>query len=158
MARQAIPGGQHGGNQRSNPSDRTRRACRWRVAVTFSVTSGGGEIVNADSQTNAEGWRGRGDAGPEPGNPAFLVEVGPLGHYYFDITARPQPTIAAITNAASQAPGPISAGSYITLWGSGLSDFTQGTNTAALPLAIDMASVSFDVPGAGISLPGGYCT
>jgi len=35
-----------------------------------------------------------------------------------------------------------------------LSDFTQGTNTAALPLAIDMASVSFDVPGAGISLPG----
>ena len=123
--------------------------------VTFSVTSGGGEIVNADSQTNAEGVaRAGATLGPSLGTQLFSVEVGPLGHYYFDITARSQPTIAAITNAASQAPGPISAGSYITLWGSGLSDFTQGTNTAALPLAIDMASVSFDVPGAGISLPG----
>jgi uncharacterized protein (TIGR03437 family) len=58
-------------------------------------------------------------------------------------------------NAASFQIGPgVAPGSYITLFGSGLSDIEQAAKTAILPLSIGSASVSFDVPSAGLSLPG----
>ena len=58
-------------------------------------------------------------------------------------------------NAASAAAGtPVAPGSYISIFGSNLSDFTDSTGSANLPLAIDLVNVSFDVPSAGISVPG----
>ena len=45
-------------------------------------------------------------------------------------------------------------GSYISLFGTGLSDFTDGAASLPLTLSIDSASVSFDVPSANLSLPG----
>jgi uncharacterized protein (TIGR03437 family) len=134
--------------------------------VSFTVASGGGTIFDADTQTNAEGVAGAGVIlGSYQGNQAFNVSLGARGvdgALPFTVWARPQPTIAAVTNAASYAQGPISPGSYITLWGSGLSDYTGQTTTAALPLAIlfpqsavnSNVDVSFDVPSAGISVPG----
>jgi uncharacterized protein (TIGR03437 family) len=49
---------------------------------------------------------------------------------------------------------PVAPGSYITIFGSGLSDTTDSATTPFLPLAIDFALVSFDVPAANISVPG----
>jgi uncharacterized protein (TIGR03437 family) len=50
--------------------------------------------------------------------------------------------------------GPFSPGSYITIFGSALSDFTDYAESATLPVQIDQAHVTFDVPSAGISVPG----
>jgi len=51
----------------------------------------------------------------------------------------------------------VAAGSYIALFGTGLSDpgnIDVPNDTTRLPLAIDYVNVSFDVPSAGISVPG----
>jgi len=134
--------------------------------VSFRVVSGGGSVFSADSRTNTEGVAGA-DAtlGPTVGTQVFSVRISGFGSFSFYGTARILPTIAAVTNSASLFSGPISPGSYITLWGSGLSDYTGSTTTAALPLAImfpdqtgnyvdSNVSVSFDVPSANLSLPG----
>lgn len=77
----------------------------------------------------------------------------------------PQPTISAagVINAASNT-APISAGSYVEIFGTNLIDTNFLTNSAgdsaalnadgSLPLVIDGTTVSFDVPSAGISVPG----
>jgi uncharacterized protein (TIGR03437 family) len=134
--------------------------------VSFRAVSGGGVVFNADSRTNAEGVA-MADAtlGPSVGTQVFSVRISGLGSFFLYGTARLLPTIAAVTNSASLVSGPISPGSYITLWGSGLSDYTGSTTVAALPLAIifpdqtgnyvdSNVSVSFDVPSANLSLPG----
>ncbi|MES1260917.1 MAG: S8 family serine peptidase [Acidobacteriota bacterium] len=60
-----------------------------------------------------------------------------------------------VINAASaNANTPIAPGSYFSIYGTGLSDQTDVTTTARLPTAIDYVNVSFDVPSAGISVPG----
>jgi uncharacterized protein (TIGR03437 family) len=142
--------------------------------ISFTVVSGGGSVFHADTRTNAEGVAGAGlILGPYLGIQVFDVNIGTGAGMVVDapIWVRPLPVIAAATNAASFAQGSISPGSYIALFGSGLSDYPKGqTTTAALPLAIlfpDPAdpsspgdgivfgvSVSFDVPSAGISVPG----
>ena len=48
----------------------------------------------------------------------------------------------------------VAPGSYISLFGTGLSDDTNGATTGFLPLGIDNVAVSFDVPSAGLSFPG----
>ena len=73
----------------------------------------------------------------------------------------PQITAAGVVDAATFRQ-PIAPGSYIAIFGSNLSDNTitpdttgvdQNTNER-LPLNIDLTQVSFDVPTAGISVPG----
>ena len=75
--------------------------------------------------------------------------------YAFKVLSRQIPTIApnGIVNGASF-DSPIAPGSYITIGGSNLTDLTARATGAILPLALDLASVSFDVPSAGISVPG----
>jgi len=77
----------------------------------------------------------------------------------------PQPTITAagVVNDANFK-APIAAGSYVAIFGTNLLDTNflsnsvgdTGVSTAdgTLPLVIDGTTVSFDVPSAGISLPG----
>jgi minor extracellular serine protease Vpr len=75
-----------------------------------------------------------------------------------------QPTIpsSGVLNAASLNPAqPIAPGSYIAIGdgsnpGAGLSDpgYTDASTSGRLPLGIDEVFVSFDVPSAGISVPG----
>jgi uncharacterized protein (TIGR03437 family) len=79
------------------------------------------------------------------------------------IVAPPAITTAGVVNAASST-SPIAAGSYISIYGSNLvdTDYLANPNgdgptlTTAndLPLVIDGTTVSFDVPSAGISVPG----
>ncbi len=79
------------------------------------------------------------------------------------IVAPPAITAAGVVNAASSK-GPIAPGSYISIYGTNLvdtdylinpsGDGPTLTTTNALPLVIDGTTVSFDVPSAGISVPG----
>jgi uncharacterized protein (TIGR03437 family) len=70
---------------------------------------------------------------------------------------RPQPDIAAngVRDAASAlAPEAFAPGSYISLFGSGLSEGLGGFQTAYLPPSLAGVSVSFDSPSTGVQAPG----
>jgi minor extracellular serine protease Vpr len=135
--------------------------------ITWTVNQGGGSISSdpnlTDSTTEQPTGIGFATAtcGSAPGPQEFQALVGGI-QVLFDGVARVNPTISThgAVNAADfqVTPGAV-PGSYISLFGTGLSDpgFTDVANFAAapyLPLAIDNVSVSFDVPSAGISLPG----
>lgn len=70
---------------------------------------------------------------------------------------RLQPTISAggIVDAAA-GKSPIAPGSYVSIFGANLAEYTDSVQFApfALPLSIDGVTVSFDVPSAKISVPG----
>ena len=127
------------------------------LPVQFAVTSGGGSVSQADAKTDANGLAGAtATCGPNPGDVEFTGTAGGLTVTFSD-TARVSPLIApnGAVNAASFQVGPGAApGSYISLFGTGLSDFTDGAISLPLPLSIDSASVSFDVPSANLSIPG----
>ncbi len=124
--------------------------------VSFNA-SGGGTIQKADAQTNAYGIAtAHPILGSQPGNYRFGAVAGGLS-WTFVGSARAVPNISAggIVNGASfEAGKPVAPGSYISIFGNGLSDFKDFATTSILPLTIDLASVSFDVPSAKISVPG----
>jgi uncharacterized protein (TIGR03437 family) len=68
---------------------------------------------------------------------------------------RPVPTISTggVVDAA-QGKTPVAPGSYVTINGSGLSDASGLYTTASLPMGLQNVTVSFDVPSAGLSVPG----
>lgn len=124
--------------------------------ITFTA-AGGVRILAADSITDSYGI---GEAevllGSSPGAYAFEASAGD-SNYTFTGSARLVPNISlnGIINAGSANVGTaVAPGSYISIFGSGLSDDTGSSTTARLPLAIDYVIVSFDVPSAGISVPG----
>jgi len=134
------------------------------VPVTWSADSGG-SFNYEDSKTNAYGIAiAEPVLGSQPGNYSFTANVPSLNlSYSFTGIARPAPTIRAqlpVENAASFGGGGIAPGSYIAIYGSGLADVTDLSFTPRLPLGLGMAQegfgtfVSFDVPSAGISVPG----
>jgi uncharacterized protein (TIGR03437 family) len=83
------------------------------------------------------------------------------------------PNVTGVSDAAAGATT-VAPGSYIAIYGTGLSNYTDANSTvynpnstptteatdpviangAVLPLQIDYVTVSFDVPSAGISVPG----
>ncbi len=125
-----------------------------RIGLTSSP---GASILGADTLTDNYGiGEAEVSLGFTPGTYAFTATAGGQ-RYTFTASARPVPTISlnGIFNAASLAAGvPVAPGSYISIFGSFLSDVTGSASTARLPLAIDYVIVSFDVPNAGISVPG----
>jgi len=127
------------------------------LPVRFSVTRGGGAISDADTTTNQFGIaQAVAKFGPSPGSNIFVGSAGGLTVQFQD-DARAQPTIApgGVLDAASSKLGNgIVPGSYISIYGTGLSDSNSVATTAALPLALAAVSVSFDVPSAGLSVPG----
>ena len=127
------------------------------LPAQFAVASGGGSISQPDAKTDANGIAGAtATCGPKPGDVKFTGSAGGLT-VTFSGFARLLPVIApnGAVNAASFQVGPgMAPGSYISLFGTGLSDFTDGAASLPLTLSIDSASVSFDVPSANLSLPG----
>ncbi|HEY6393059.1 MAG TPA: S8 family serine peptidase [Bryobacteraceae bacterium] len=125
--------------------------------VTFTSRVGGGTIRNADAKTDAYGVAAaEAILGSQPGNYSFRAVAAGLS-WTFAGSARAMPAISAggIVNGASfEAGKPVAPGSYVSIFGNGLSDFTDFATTSILPLTIDFASVSFDVPSAKISVPG----
>ncbi len=122
--------------------------------VTFTATDGG-KIQNAQATTDKYGIAvAQAVLGSQPGFYNYTVDAGGM-ELPFTGFARLAPAITKVENGASfDATVPIAPGSYVTIVGTALSDFTDRTVTARLPLSIDGASVSFDVPAAGISVPG----
>jgi uncharacterized protein (TIGR03437 family) len=134
---------------------------RYGVGVTgtpiqFSVTRGGGQLRNASTQTGAYGIAtAEAFLGPNPGSQQFLARGGGFS-ITFSGTARIPPAISpgGVVNAASfQAGQGIVPGSYISIFGTNLSDSLALEDTAVLPVSLADVSVSFDVPSAGLSLP-----
>ncbi len=125
--------------------------------VQFRVVRGGGVIQNPDSQTDANGIAAaQAILGSVPGVQQFQASAGGL-RVSFTGSARPQPVIASqgVVNGASFSVGNgVAPGSYISIFGTGLSDETAAETTTTLPLSLLNVSVSFDVPSAGISVPG----
>jgi minor extracellular serine protease Vpr len=134
--------------------------------VTFRA-SAGASLKNVMSKTDAYGVASAEQIlGPTPGNYTFTVTAAGTP-VRFSGAARAQPTISAggIVNAASFDTKPVAPGSYVTIFGSNLSDSTAPETTAILPLAIDPCSgiltgnscyvtVSFDTPSGAVSVPG----
>ena len=125
--------------------------------VRFSVTQGDGQLQNQSTATDSYGIAGA-DVflGSSVGTQSFRGSSGALSWDYVG-NARIQPLInnGGIVNAASFAAGEaVSPGSYISIFGAGLSDTTNFASYLPLPLNIDLVNVSFDVPSAGISVPG----
>ena len=127
------------------------------VPVTWSAGRNSGTITSADAATNNYGIAtAQVVLGATPGTYSFSATVEGYQRA-FTGTVRAVPTISAngVVNGASfSTTQPIAPGSYITIFGTGLSDIIDYATTSILPLAIDFANVSFDVPSAGISVPG----
>jgi uncharacterized protein (TIGR03437 family) len=123
------------------------------VPVTFTAT--GGTVRNADAKTNVYGIASaQAVLGNQPGKYDFNV-TGLGLDWDFLGTVLPRPRITQIVDAASfEAGKPVAPGSYISIFGSSLSNVTGSTRSATLPLALDSVLVSFDVPSANISVPG----
>ena len=124
--------------------------------VSFS-SRGGGRLAQADNVTDAYGIAAAQPVlGAQPGNYSFTAAAGGMS-LTFSGTARAQPNVPAngVADAASfDDTHPIAPGSYIAIFGSGLSDTTDAATTPVLPLAIDFVHVSFDARSAGLSVPG----
>jgi len=124
------------------------------VPVTFSALDGG-TVLNADPVTDSFGIAGaQAFLGSQARKYSFRATGGGQ-QFTFTGFARPQPVIfdGGVVNAASF-DSPVAPGSYISIFGSGLSDFTDyPIPSSSLPLAIDFAHVSFDVPSTGLSVP-----
>jgi uncharacterized protein (TIGR03437 family) len=110
----------------------------------------------ADSTTDRYGVAGAGATfGPFPGPQQFVGSAGSGLTVTFDAFARSKPTASSVVNAASfRAGSGVAPGSYISIFGTGLSDTTAVETTPYLPVDIADVSVSFDVPQANISVPG----
>ncbi len=136
-----------------------------QVPVLFYSTIGNGTITSGTGTQGTDNY-GVGYAtaqiGTQLGQNEFAADIGntgagPLFTIYFEGRAFAQPAIASggVVNGASFLAGQgLAPGSYISIFGSGLSETTQLFRTPYLPLSLGGMSVSFDVPSAGISVPG----
>jgi uncharacterized protein (TIGR03437 family) len=127
------------------------------AAVTWAAQVIGSSVTNADKATDAYGIAAAEPIlGPTARSYTFTGSAGGRS-ITFSGNARLVPTIAAngVVDSASFSSGrAVAPGSYISIFGSALSDYTDVETSARLPLAIDYVNVSFDVPSAGISVPG----
>ncbi len=124
--------------------------------ITF-IAPTGASLQNIQSVTDSNGMASaEAILGSTPGdNYTFTAQFGARAGFNFSATAlsQPQITAASVVNAASLTQ-PVAPGSYISIFGTNLSLATEGATTARLPLIINFVTVSFDVPSAGLSLPG----
>lgn len=137
-------------------------------AVTFSVAQGSGSQSTSSTcpagipsgpaaMTDQYGiaWTNM-DLGSSTGEQIFQGAAGGLTTtFYADV--RPVPSIGAggVVDAASYKAGNgLAAGSYISIFGTALSDATQFLSTDFLPFAMSGVSVSFSSPDGAKSWPG----
>ena len=142
------------------------------VPVEWGVTEGTGSLDanDSDSYTNSNGVAGAAFVlGSSPGPQEFAVLVDGTYELPFDGYARVAPAINAggIVDGASFKLTSVAPGSWISVFGTNMSDTTQGNSgvnvafdncslcnvvNQALPMGIDGASFSFDTSSQ--SLPG----
>lgn len=136
--------------------------------VTFGVQQGSGSQSTSSScpagispgpsgVTNSDGigWTNV-DLGDSPGDQTYSAAAGGLTTYFY-ATVRDLPLINAggVVDAASgQVDRGLAAGSYITIYGTALSDATQLLSTRFLPYSMSGVSVSFFAPDGSQDWPG----
>jgi len=95
--------------------------------------------------------------GSNAGLQTFSFTVGNLTQEYQGVV-KPRPALApnGVVDAATGQPraNGYAPGSYISLYGTGLSDVLKVVSTPYLPVSLAGVSVSFDNPGANVSVPG----
>lgn len=131
------------------------------LPVRWSVPSGGGVIAPsgqaAGERTDSYGVAFAGvQVGPELGDQSFRVEGGGLSYTLFGRTIlRPTIRSGGIVDAASgRTLQGLAPGSYMSIYGSGLSEVFRIFSTPYLPLSLNNVSVSFDAPERRLSAPG----
>jgi uncharacterized protein (TIGR03437 family) len=127
------------------------------VPARFRAIRGGGSITAADEKTDKYGIvAANARPGALLGEQEFSVEAGGMTlSIYGRARNRPATQTDGVVNAASGAVGQgLAPGSYISIYGSDLSDTTRVFNSPYLPLALAQVSVSFDAPSRSISVPG----
>jgi uncharacterized protein (TIGR03437 family) len=132
------------------------------TAVTFTVTPRtAATLQNVSARTDNYGIASAEVIfGSTPGDFVITSAVGRATlQNQFNATIRQLPVINAggVTGAGNIDSGtPVAAGSLIAINGSNLAGFEDQTSFARLPIALDLALVSFDVPSANppISVPG----
>jgi uncharacterized protein (TIGR03437 family) len=126
-------------------------AVTWVARPRNSVT-----FQNSSSTTNAFGIASTDLTVSQAGNVSVVATAGGQT-YTFSGYGWAQPTISAggVVNDANFT-APIAPGSYVAIFGSGLSYFTDSTVYSTLPLSLDGVTVSFDVPSAKVSFPGRF--
>jgi minor extracellular serine protease Vpr len=124
--------------------------------IRWSVVSGGGRIVAASARTDSYGVADAGvQMGPSLGEQVFRADVDGLSQLISGRTIL-LPTIRSngVVDAASgRTNNGLAPGSYISIYGSGLSEVTRGFGTTYLPVSLANVSVSFDAPPQ-LSAPG----
>ncbi|MBC8164533.1 MAG: S8 family serine peptidase [Bryobacteraceae bacterium] len=128
--------------------------------VAFQTTVGGGSI-RQEGKTTDELGIGFADviAGSNAGEQEYFAQIGPERSFgiFFGGRAlvRPDISLSGVVDAASQQGGRgFAPGSYITIYGTALTQPTRTFNTPYLPLSLSNVSVSFDVRSRNLSLPG----
>jgi uncharacterized protein (TIGR03437 family) len=123
--------------------------------ANFAVKQGKATIAGGDIQTFNYGIAGvQINLGSDTGDQVFTGTAGGLS-FEFDEFSRQLPTIPAngVVNAATFQVGQgMAAGSYISIFGTLLSDANAIVTTPSLPVSLALVSISFD--GGGLSLPG----
>jgi uncharacterized protein (TIGR03437 family) len=128
-----------------------------QTPVSFAIKQGGGKFnsLGGDTRTDNLGHAGVFvDLGPTQSDQVFTGTLGSLTQE-FDGFARRLPAIQSggVVNAATfQAGQGMQPGSYISIFGSDLSDASAAASTPYLPVSLASIAVSFD--GGGLSLPG----
>jgi uncharacterized protein (TIGR03437 family) len=127
-------------------------------AMRWTVATGGGSITNANAETDGYGVATAGAIlGQSLGEQVFRAEAGGVNTVVALRTVL-QPTIdnGGVVDAASFRLGQgLQPGSYISIFGQGLSDVGRTFSTPYLPISLSNVSVSFDDLSAGKSFPGG---
>ena len=123
------------------------------VPVTWSAGSGA-TLTNAAAVTDSFGVaEALPILGPQPGSYSYQVTAGGMSHTFTGF-ARAQPIISSIIDAASSAARRLCARVLHRHPGIRPERLHRRSPAAPHPLAIDLVSVSFDVPSAHISVPG----
>jgi uncharacterized protein (TIGR03437 family) len=118
---------------------------RPRSSVTFS---------NSSTTTNSYGIALTDVTVAQAGSVSVVASAGGQT-FTFSGYGWSQPTISSggvVNDASFQSP--VAPGSYVAIFGSNLSAFTDSTIYSILPLSLDGVTVSFDVPSANLSYPG----
>ena len=132
------------------------------LPVSWSALSGNNSsVTNADTVTNQYGQAlAQPVLGTVPGTYTYRATITGLNlnsqnYYDFNDDAIAVPTIntGGVVNAASNALGNgIAPGSYVSVYGTGLSSNPVGAGYVPFPISINNTSVGFDATG--ISIPG----
>jgi uncharacterized protein (TIGR03437 family) len=126
------------------------------VAVRWAEVQGGGQVLQSDSLTDANGVAGAlAMLGPTAGAQEFKATVSGFV-LDFPGNARIAPSIntgGIVDGAAFTAGRAVAPGSIISIFGANLADVSGSATQFPLPLGINNVAFSFDIPAAGISLP-----